>query len=363
MAVVKADGYGHGVEQVAQTALSGGASMLGVALIEEGLQLRRAGITAPILVMGWSQPDQVREAMEAGLSLTVADLRHGRMLSEALAGSGFRAKVHIKIDTGMGRLGVPFQGVLAEGGSRAAIADVARDVEAICRLEGLEPEGIYTHFAVSEADRGFTLGQVEGFAALVERLKAMGLEFAFRHAANSGAIWDVPESHFNLVRAGISIYGYHPAGRDRKEIPLEPALSWKTAVTQVKMVPAGTWVSYGRTYVTRRNELLATLPVGYADGFNRGLSNKGWVLVRGRRVPVVGRVCMDQTVVMVSEAGPVEPGEEVVLIGRQGEEVITADEMAEWLGTISNEVLCNIGKRVPRLYRDSFSGQGGGAGQ
>ncbi len=344
MAVVKADGYGHGANPVARAALAAGASRLAVAIVEEGVALREAGIDAPVLVMGWTPPGQMALALAHHLDLTLFSVADAEALQETAVRLRRRVRVHIKVDTGMGRLGLP------EGDP-----GTPRAIERIVRRSALDVEGIYTHFAASESDRDFTLGQLERFDGLIRRLKREGIAFAVRHAANSGAIWGVPESHLDLVRPGISLYGYHPAGAEgpaRPGVPdLRPALTWVTRVAQVKEVPAGTTVSYGRTYVTRRAERLATLPVGYADGFSRRLSGgRGQVLVNGRRVPVVGRVCMDQIVVNVSEAGPVRPGDEVVLLGRQGDEAVTADTMGGWLETISYEVLCAIGKRVPRIF-------------
>ncbi len=347
MAVVKADGYGHGAVPVARAALAGGASRLAVAMVEEGAALRAAGLDAPILVLGRTPPSQVAEAIGLDLTLTLVTLADGEETAAAAQRLGRRARVHVKVDTGMGRLGFPV--------TRARVKD---EIARLCRLDGLEVEGIYTHFAASEEDHPFTLAQLERFHDLLGQLRAEGIEFPLRHAANSGAIWNVPEAHLDMVRVGISLYGYHPAGRagaTGRAAALRPALTWKTAVAQVKEVPAGTSVSYGRTYVTRGPERLATLPVGYADGYSRALSNRGQVLVGGRRAPVVGRVCMDQIVINVTHVDGVRPGDEVVLIGAQGGEELTADDMAGLLGTISYEVLCAIGKRVPRLYR------GGGA--
>lgn len=356
MAVVKADAYGHGAVPVARAALAAGAARLGVATLEEARALRQSGIVAPVLIMGWTPPWQLEAALDLNLTLTLFSAPDALAVAELASRRGRRARIHVKVDTGMGRVGFP-----AGEGAPAEIA-------ALCRLPGLEPEGIYTHFAASDVDRAFTLEQLARFHALVRELEAAGITFPVRHAANSGAVWNVPEAHLDMVRLGISLYGYHPAGpaaevapeehqvaypaeQPMARPPLRPALSWRTAVAQVKEVPPGTSVSYGRAYVTRGWERLATLPVGYADGFNRGLSNRGAVLIDGRRSPVVGRVCMDQIVVSVPAGVEVRQGDEAVLIGRQGGEAISADDLAGWLGTISYEVLCAIGKRVPRFYR------------
>lgn len=351
-AVVKADAYGHGAIPVARAALAAGADRLAVAMVEEGVALRRAGLTAPILVMGWTPAGQVADALEHELALTLVSLSDAQAAATMARRLGRRLTVHIKVDTGMGRLGLP-----------VGNPGVMREIEGICRISDLEIEGIFTHFAVSEADREYTLRQLEDFHRLIDGLRAgSGIEFPLRHAANSGAVWGIPEAHLDMVRLGISLYGYHPAGRAGAEpgvasgpavpeVDLRPALTWKTAVAQVKDVPAGTSVSYGCTHTTAGPDRLVTLPVGYADGYSRTLSNRGEVIIGGRRAGVVGRVCMDQIVVSVGRSAGVQVGDEVVLIGRQGDESITADEIAVWIGSISYEVLCAIGKRVPRAYR------------
>lgn len=344
MAVVKADAYGHGAVPVARAALAGGAARLGVATLEEARALRQSGIAAPVLIMGWTPSGQLEAALDLNLTLTLFSAADARVVSELASRRGRRARVHIKVDTGMSRLGFP----AGEG--------VASEIASLCRLPGLEPEGLYTHFAASDSDREFTLEQLARFQAVLRDLKALGVVFPVRHAANSGAIWHVPEAHLDMVRLGISLYGYHPAGPARGAAEddrpaLRPALSWHTAVAQIKEVPPGTPVSYGRTYVTRGWERLATLPMGYADGYSRGLSGRGAVLIGGRWAPVAGRVCMDQIVVSVPAGVEARQGDGVVLIGRQGGESVTADDLAGWLGTISYEVLCAISKRVPRYYR------------
>ncbi len=344
LAVVKADGYGHGAGPVARAALSAGAARLGVATVEEGAALRQEGIAAPVLVLGWVPPWQVEAALDHHLILTLLSPDDARIVSDAAMRRGRRARVHLKVDTGMGRLGFP-----------AADPQTLERILAVSRLPGLEAEGLYTHFADSDGDREFTLEQLGRFLAVARRLEGTGVTFAVRHAANSGAIWHVPEAHLDLVRLGISLYGYHPGGSPLPGLDLRPALSWKTAVSQVKTVPAGATVSYGRTYVTSGPETLATLPVGYADGYSRALSNRGEVLIGGRRARVAGRVCMDQTVVTVPPDVSVRPGDEAVLIGRQGADAITADDLARLLGTISYEVLCAIGKRVPRVYHGGMT--------
>ncbi|MBX6377101.1 MAG: alanine racemase [Clostridia bacterium] len=335
MAVVKADGYGHGAVPVAAAAVAGGATWLGVAMPEEGLALREAGIDAPILILGWTPPEQAELAIAYDLTQTVFSAETAEVAAAAARSVGRPARVHVKVDTGMGRLGFRAD----DPGATAAIQAVAARPELVV-------EGIYTHFASAEDDVAYTRHQLHDFLRLLERLEVTGCRFRYRHAANSAAIWTLPESHLDLVRSGISLYGYGgPEGSG-----LRPVLSWLCRISQVKDLPAGSTVSYGRTYRTSGPERVAVLPVGYADGYVRGLSNRGCVLIRGKRVPVRGRVCMDQVVVSVDGVGDVCPGEEVVLVGRRGDGVITAEDLAQWAGTISYEILCGISRRVPRVY-------------
>ena len=342
MAVVKADAYGHGAVQVATTALTSGATWLGVALVEEGVVLRKSGIIAPILVFGQLFPSQARRALRYSLSCTVSTYEFAEALSVAATQEGKKGKCHIKVDTGMGRIGVL---------PRQAASFVRR----VAMLPNVEIEGIYTHFATADADdKSFAREQLSRFMEVIEALRTMGVQIQFRHAANSAACVDMPEARLDLVRPGILMYGLSPFNTERfqkvkREMDIRPALSLKTRVSFVKRVPAGTPVSYGSTYVTREDTVIATLPVGYADGLSRGLSNRGEVLIRGRRLPIVGRICMDQCMV---DAGnlEVEVGDEAVLIGRQGDQEISAEEVADKLGTISYEVVCAISKRVPRVY-------------
>ncbi|MGE5574354.1 MAG: alanine racemase [Bacteroidota bacterium] len=342
MAVVKADAYGHGAVQVATTALTSGATWLGVALVEEGVVLRKSGIIAPILVFGQLFPSQARRVLRYSLSCTVGTYEFAEALSVAATQEGKRGKCHIKVDTGMGRIGVA---------PRQAVSFVRR----IAMLPNVEVEGVYTHFATADADdKSCAREQLSRFMEVTEALRTTGVQIQFRHVANSAACVDMPEAWLDLVRPGILMYGLSPFSTERfqkvkREMDIRPALSLKTRVCFVKRVPAGTPVSYGSTYVTREDTVIATLPVGYADGLSRGLSNRGEVLIRGRRLPVVGRVCMDQCMV---DAGnlEVEVGDEAVLIGRQGDQEISAEEVADKLGTISYEVVCAITKRVPRVY-------------
>lgn len=340
MAVVKANAYGHGAAAVSKAALEGGAGWLGVARVSEGAELRAAGIEAPVLVLGYTPPQAVATALRLNLSLTAYTLDMAVTAAGVAASLGVKARLHFKVDTGMGRLGwLP---------EKKAVQEILK----AAGLPGVEAEGIYTHFAAADArDKTYTLLQLEKFLTLVRQLEKAGLEFPLRHAANSAAIMEVPDSHLDLVRAGIALYGLYPSDEvDRSKVGLKPALSLKARVAHVKEVPAGFAVSYGCTYVTSRPTVIATLPLGYADGYSRLLSSKGEVLLGGQRVPVVGRVCMDQIMVDAGRVPGVRPGDEAVLIGRQGGGEISADEVARWIGTINYEVTCMVSGRVPRVY-------------
>jgi alanine racemase len=343
MAVVKADAYGHGAVPVAATAIRAGAEFLGVALVEEGVALRRAGITRPILYMETLFPWQASELVQADLTATVATQGCADLLEEAAARLRRRVAVHIKVDTGMGRLGLP-------------PAEIPALVDRVARLPHLEIEGIFTHLACAECDDCMTDRQLDQFARLLDKLEAMGHHIPVVHVANSAAVMHVPAAAFNMVRVGALLYGISPSGTSPLEGGFRPALSFHTRVSFVKTVDVGTTVSYGATYKCGRRESIVTLPVGYADGYSRALSSRGQVLIDGRRRPIVGRVCMDQMMVAIDEDEHVEVGDEVVLIGRQGDEVITAEEIASLTGTISYEVVCGISKRVPRVYTGSQQG-------
>lgn len=340
MAVVKADGYGHGAVRVAKKALRSGANSLAVAYPEEGAELRESGVTAPILVLGLTPPelnDAVEVVVETGLTQTVAEKELPAALN-ATCPEGKKVPVHIKVDTGMGRIGVRPE-------------DVVEYVSFLKGLDKIEIEGIYTHFpSADEADKKFTRKQIDVFFDLMAELRGRGIEIPKVHMANSGGILAHPKSYLTAVRLGISLYGLYPSGEVERSIPLDPAMSFLTRVRYLKRVPKGTPISYGRTFVTKRETAVATLPVGYADGYPRILSNRGHVLVGGEEAPIIGRVCMDMSMVDVTDIPGVEVNDEVVLFGRQGKGEIHIDRMAEWLNTINYEVTCIVGKRVPRVY-------------
>lgn len=335
LAVLKADAYGHGASALAPVALANGADSIGVSSIEEGLSLRNAGITAPILLLGSVYPlDNFVHVIDAGLIPTVSSLESAQRLAAAAASAGRRADFHLKVDTGMGRLGV------SPAGARPVLEWAAK--QASLRLAG-----VYSHFASADSDGHYTNAQLEEFLRIRQLAQSLGIGGADFHVANSAAAIAVPASRLDLVRPGIALYGYPgvpmPAGAS-----VEPVLSWKSATVFQKRVPAGTSISYGRTWTAAKDADVATVPVGYADGVPRAATGKASVLIRGQRRPVIGRVTMDHILVDVTDAGA-GVGDEVVLIGRQGSSRITADDWAEWAGTISYEILTGISGRVPRV--------------
>ena len=338
MAVVKADAYGHGAIPVAQTALAAGASQLAVALLEEGIELRRAQIAAPILVFGGFFEKQIDSFIENDLHFTLYDLRLAEIVSRRAQALGRVAQAHVKIDTGMGRVGL-------------LPAEVIKVIPAMAKLPHLELIGLCTHFASSDSrDKTYAHRQLEQFNAIVQQLAQRDLRFKYLHAANSGAILDLPQSYFNLVRPGVIMYGYYPSNETSESIPLEPAMTLRTEILHVKRVPAGTFISYNSTFQTRETTTIATLPIGYADGVPRRFSSNFEVLVRGRRCPLIGRVCMDQIMIDLGDMQNVQAGEEVVLLGKQGDEEISIYEWCRRLKTIPYEVTCGISKRVGRGY-------------
>lgn len=336
LAVLKADAYGHGAVRVARTVLNNGARYLGVASLNEAMVLRQAGISAPILILGYTPAWQARDLARAGLAATVFDLDVARALSRAAGELQRPVSVHVKVDTGMGRLGllpgtmVPF-------------------VQELHNLPHLVVEGIFTHFSVADGDPDYTRGQLDRFRDELGALVEAGLRPPLAHAANSAAILTLPESHLDMVRAGIALYGLDPSPQVRCPPDFQPAMKFKTQVAQVKTLPAGSYIGYGNTYHATTEQRIAVLPVGYADGFRRAPRQWGTVLVRGQRAPIVGRVSMDQTTIDVSHIPGVRQGDEVVLIGEQGGDRITAEDAADELGTINYEVISAILARVPRV--------------
>ncbi len=335
LAVVKANAYGHGAPAVARAALEAGAGRLGVACPDEGVELRSAGIQAPVLVLGYTSPAEAPKAVLHGLTPTVNSLEHAKAVACASQEFGRVTPVHLKVETGMNRFGLDRAGVLA----------LARAIE---KMPSLRLEGAYTHFAsADEADKSFTWRQFEEFMAV-----AGDLDISMRHVANSAAILDLPETHLDLVRAGIALYGLYPSAAVSRSVHLRPVLSLKSQVARVKELSECETVSYGRTWSAPCPCRIALVPCGYADGLPRLLSNRGSVVVHGHRVPIVGRICMDLSMTDVTGIEGVQEGDEVVVLGVQGQEAITAEELACHAGTISYEILCGVSRRVPRVYSE-----------
>jgi alanine racemase len=355
LVAVKANAYGHGLVAVARQALGSGADALGVARMPEALLLRDAGIDAPVLIFGFTPPSDVETLVRHDLIQTVYAPETAKAYAEGIGKTGGRLKVHLKVDTGMGRLGIlPDSRRYVEPGM--SVSDHAvREVLAIAGLKELTLEGIFTHFASSDsADKRFAEEQFGTFMAFLDQLKRSGIEFELRHAANSGAVIDMPHTHLDMVRAGVSLYGLYPSDEvDKSRIDLIPVMTLKARIIHLKKVPAGFPVSYGMTHRTPSPTVIATVPVGYADGFNRRLSNRGYMLVRGQKAPIVGRVCMDLTMIDVGHIAGVAVEDEVVILGRQANEAITADDLAGLLGTINYEITSAITARVPRVFLKS----------
>ena len=345
--VVKADAYGHGAVRIAREFEGLGADWFAVSNLEEALQLRLGGIQKPILVLGYTPPEEAAALSNHHISQCVYSLDYARDLSRAAEEAGATVNIHVKIDTGMSRLGFYYQDISRDEAT-------VQEVKAACQLPGLHPEGIFTHFAVSDegkAGDAFTMQQFGCFKEMIEALLREDIDFEVRHCANSAAVFDYPLSHLDMVRAGIVIYGLYPSEELRHKPDLTPVLSLRSVVSHVKTVKPGSTISYGLKFTAQKEMKVATVPVGYADGYPRILSAKGaQVLIGGKRCPILGRVCMDQLMADVSALPDVKVGDMVTLIGRDGEEAITADELASLEGSINYEVVCGLSKRVPRVY-------------
>ncbi len=340
LGVVKADAYGHGAIQVGRKLAELGCEMLAVACLDEAIELRRAGITTPILIFGATQPELARQVVEHDITQAVFTMELAQALSCAAAELGKQARVHIKLDTGMSRVGV-----LAHNAQQAA-----KEVAGLCALPHLEHEGVFTHFANSDGDEEYTMLQFTRFLDVISELeKNHGITFAIRHCANSAATLQYPCTYLDMVRPGIAMYGHYPdpSCRELDGPGLVPVMSVYTRVSAVREVPAGTPVSYGCTNVVERDTRLAVLSIGYADGFFRLLSNRFWVEFDGKRAPILGRICMDMCMVDVTDLPQVKAGDAAVVFGAEKQ----LEEAAGLVGTIQYELLCGISPRVPRVYK------------
>lgn len=338
LAVVKADAYGHGIVEVSKTLSDMGIEFFGVATTDEGIALRRASIKNAILILGSILPKESRMIVRNNLTPTVCTKELARSLNNEAKAQKKTLDIHVKVDTGMGRLGVWHDEAIAF-------------FEYLAGLKSLKIEGVFTHLSSADEDEPyFTDTQIENFYGLIFDLGNYGFSIKYRHIANSVGLIRFRKSHMNLVRPGLMLYGIYPKDNLRDEIHLKPALSLKTRITYLKKTPAGRALSYGRTYITPRPTVIATLPIGYGDGYMRALSNRAYCLIKGKRCPIVGRVCMDQVLIDVGEVKNVKVGDEIVLIGSCGSDRITAEELAGWANTIPYETVCAISDRVPRIY-------------
>ncbi|NLX61115.1 MAG: alanine racemase [Tissierellia bacterium] len=338
-AVVKANAYGHGSIYAAKTFLQNGAHRLAVATLSEAIELRRAGIDVPILILGYTPYNQFPLVIKHDITQTIYNLESARALSQAAESLNKTATLHIKIDSGMGRIGF------------LPTDESVNDIIEISKLPNIKIEGIFTHLATAdEADKGYANLQYDRFMSITNKLEERGLTIPIKHVSNSAAIIDLPSFNLNMVRAGIMLYGYYPSEEVNKDrVKLIPAMSLKARICHIKKVPKNTGISYGQIFVTERESKIATIPIGYADGFTRLLSSKLKVSIQDKKVPVVGRICMDQCMLDVTEIDNINIGDEVVIFGYE-DGVFNADYIANLLGTISYEILCMISRRVPRVY-------------
>lgn len=344
--VIKADAYGHGAVRLAREYEALGADWLAVSNIEEALQLRRADVSLPMLVLGYTPPAAAALLAENNISQCAYSTAYCAALSECAVKSGVSVKIHIKVDTGMSRLGFYFQDTARDG---AAVEEIAE----ACQLPGLMPEGIFTHFAVADggaAGSAFTDHQLDCFDTLIRKLAGRGITFEIRHCANSGATLDYPETHMDMVRAGVILYGLEPSEDVCNHGDFQPVLRLRSVISHIKEIEPGSDVSYGRTYTAQSRIRVATIPIGYADGYSRHLSGRGSILVHGVRCPILGKICMDQCMVDVTDVPQAQVGDVVTMIGRDGDAEISVSEIADLLDTIHYEVVCGISKRVTRVY-------------
>lgn len=341
MAVVKADAYGHGFMETAKTLLENGADRLAVAVLQEGKQLRSRGVTVPILILGASGPEDAEDLINFDITPNVFDYEFAKALSYEAEKKEKVTKIHIKLDTGMSRIGF-----VVDDGDHEEIVD---EIIKVSKLPYIEIEGIFSHFSTSdEENREYTELQFKRFMQVVDVLEQRGLHIPIKHICNSAGIMMYPEMHLDMVRPGVILYGMYPSDEvDKTSLNLIPAMTLKSRITLVKDVEPGRGVSYGKEYITDRTTKIATVPIGYADGYLRKIAKKGRMLVHGVKVPIIGRICMDQCMIDVTNVHNIDKGDEAIIFGKEG---ITIDDVAEWLETINYEVACVIGKRIPRIY-------------
>lgn len=340
IAIVKADCYGHGAVDVVPTLLENGASRLAVAMLTEAIELRENNINAPIVILGYTPLYLGEELINYDIEQTVYDLDYAKELSKIALSFNKKAKIHIAIDTGMGRIGfLPGD-------------DTVKTINEVYNLEGLEVIGIYSHFSTSdEKDKSYANEQLFKFKKVIADLKALGIEIPLKHISNSGAIIDMPETYLNGVRPGIILYGYYPSKEvSNDNLSVKPALTLKAKVAHVKELHKDMYISYGKTFKTNKKTIVATLPIGYGDGYPRALSKNAKVIVNGKFASILGRICMDQCMIDVTDIENIKTGDEVIILGGEVDLKFNADDMAEALGTINYEILCRIKSRIPRVY-------------
>lgn len=340
MCVIKADGYGHGARKMAMELDKMGADWFAVATADEGVELRNSGVEKPILILGFTYPDQYDDLIKYNITPTVITYDNAKELSDYAAKKNAVLDIHVKLDTGMSRIGI-------------MINDQTVDVLIkMSQLGNVRIQGIFTHFACAdERDKSITHRQIEKYNRVIGELEARGLHVPIKHASNSAGIMQFPEANMNMVRAGIILYGLYPSEDvDKSVLDLQPVMELKSHVAYMKEIGAGQGISYGLTYVTKRRSKIATITVGYGDGYPRQLSNRGRVLIKGQSAPIVGRICMDQFMVDITDLENIEEGDEVTLVGRDGNEFISVEEVADMVGSFNYEFICVIGRRIPRVY-------------
>lgn len=339
-AVVKANAYGHGAVMASNVFLKNGADMLAVATLSEAIELRKTGIEASIIILGYTPNYQMQEVVKYDVMQTIYSYEQGVKVSNEAKNQNKKAKIHLKIDTGMSRIGfLPNE-------------ESIKEIIKIFKLPNIEVEGIFTHFAVAdEKDKSFTRSQFDRFLWVNNKLNDKGIKIPIKHVSNSAAIIDLPEYNLDMVRAGIMIYGLYPSNEVNKDkVDLRPAMTLKCRISNVKFVPKGTGISYGQIYTAKGEEKIGTIPIGYADGFTRLLTGKASVAINGKRVPVIGKICMDQSMINLTGVDDAEISDEVGIFGNGENSIPHIDEMAETLGTINYEIVCMVGRRVPRVY-------------
>lgn len=346
MGVVKADAYGHGVKAVASVLSKEGCDWFAVSNLEEAIQLREFGFSTPILILGFTPAEEAGQLAARHISQTVYSDEYARALSREAEKAGVTVNIHIKVDTGMSRIGYFYQSSEEDAAS-------VEEAASSCQLPGLHPEGIFTHFAVADSGEdgeAFTQRQFDLFMEMIDLLEKRGVHFELRHCCNSAGILTHPEMHLDMVRPGIILYGHAPSDWMEGQYPLKPVMSLRSVISQVKTVPSGTTVSYGRIYMADHPVRVATVPIGYADGYPRPISGRSKALVHGKEVPSIGRVCMDQMMLDVSDVPEAKEGDLVTLFGQDGDAFLPMEQISTLADTISYETACLIGRRVPRVY-------------